>query len=319
MTGPQTPSPQNPPPLFVVINAGSGRHESGEAIATIRATLEAAGRQVDILEVDDPARLPDRIAEALQRARAAGGVIVAAGGDGTLNAAAQQLVGSGVPMGVLPQGTFNYFGRVHGISQDIAESTQALLSAQATPVQVGRVNGRVFLVNASLGLYPELLEDREAYKQKFGRSRVVAAFSGLRTLLGDHEQLQLDIESRGARRSVRTPTLFVGNNRLQLERIGIAEAEELEHGFLAALMLRPIGDLAMLGLALRGALGRLGEADTVETFAVRRITVTPRGRRMVKVALDGEVMNLPVPIVFDVGPEPLLLMLPVPEDRVAVE
>ncbi|TNJ35131.1 diacylglycerol/lipid kinase family protein [Arenimonas terrae] len=306
-------------PFFVVINAGSGRDDADEAIPTIRSILEASGREFDVLEVADPARLPERIAEALERARRAGGVVVAAGGDGTINAAAQQLIGSDVPLGVLPQGTFNYFGREHGISQDVAESTRSLLRASAVPVQVGRVNGRVFLVNASLGLYPKLLEDREAFKQQFGRSRMAAAWSGLRTLLGERRQLQLEIESEGKRRTVRTPTLFVGNNRLQLERIGIAEAAMLENGCLAGVMLRPIGDLAMLGLALRGAFGRLGEAETVETFAMKRITVTPRGKRRVRVALDGEVLRMAPPIVFDVAPEPLLLMLPAPEDRVEVE
>ena len=306
-------------PFFVVINAGSGRDDADEAIPTIRSILGASGRAFDVLEVDDPARLPERITEALERARRAGGVVVAAGGDGTINAAAQQLLSSGVPLGVLPQGTFNYFGREHGISQDVAQSTQALLRASPEPVQVGRVNGRVFLVNASLGLYPKLLEDREAFKQQFGRSRMAAAWSGLRTLLGERRQLQLDIESGGKRRTVRTPTLFVGNNRLQLERIGIAEAAVLEKGCLAGVMLRPIGDLAMLGLALRGAFGRLGEAETVETFAMKRITVTPRGKRLVMVALDGEVLRMAPPIVFDVSPEPLLLMRPAPEDRVEVE
>ena len=306
-------------PFFVVINAGSGRHDACDAVTVIRETLREGGREVHLLGVDGPGTLARRLAEATERAKAAAGIVVAAGGDGTLNAAARHLVGTGVPLGVLPQGTFNYFGRVHGISQEIGASSRALLRATATPVQVGRVNGQPFLVNASLGLYPKLLEDREAFKQQFGRSRLIAAFSGLRTLVSGYRQLQLDIESRGERRSVRTPTLFIGNNRLQLARIGIAEADAIDQGCLAAVMLKPIGPLAMLGLALRGAMGQLGEADTVESFPIRRIRVAPRGRRRVKVALDGEILQLACPLVFDVGPQPLLLMLPAPEDRVAVE
>jgi diacylglycerol kinase family enzyme len=130
--------------------------------------------------------------------------------------------------------------------------------------------------------------------------------------------MQLDIENDGKPRLVRTPTLFVGNNRLQLERIGIAEAERVDRGCLVGVMLRPIGDLAMLGLALRGAFGRLGEADTVESFATRRIAVVPRGKRRLKVAIDGEILQLSSPIVFDISPEPLALLLPAPEDRVPV-
>ena len=81
-------------------------------------------------------------------------------------------------MGVVPQGTFNYFARTHGIPADQTEAVGLLLRAAPTPVQVARINDRVFLVNASLGLYPDLLEDREAFKARFGRSRGVAFVAG---------------------------------------------------------------------------------------------------------------------------------------------
>lgn len=319
MSTPPLPTPAPEAPFFVVINAGSGRQSADEAIATVREVLEGAGRRVEWLKVDHPRQLPALAARAVARAREAGGIVVAAGGDGTLNAVAQHMPGAGVPFGVLPQGTFNYFGRVHGISQEIAESARALLHARVQAAQVGRVNGRLFLVNASLGLYPKLLEDREAYKRQFGRSRLVAAVSGLRTLATGHRQLMLEIEAGGERRVVRTPTLFIGNNRLQLERLGFDEAQALSQGLLAGVMLRPIGPWRMLGLALRGAFGTLGEAETVESFALRRITVRPRGRRQVKVAVDGEILRLRTPLVFDVAPDPLPLLVPAPTDRVAVQ
>ncbi len=317
MTTPAPPAADAP--FFIVINAGSGHNDKDEARTTIASILEAAGRRHEFLTVADPSKLPGVIDEAVRRARDEGGIVGAAGGDGTLNAVAGPVLEAGLPYAVLPQGTFNYFGRVHGISQDVDVSTRALLRASVEPVQVGRVNGRVFLVNASLGLYPQLLEDREAHKKRFGRSRLVALWSGLRTLVKERRQLMLDIESAGRRRQVRTPTLFVGNNRLQLDRIGIAEEAALEQGRLAGIMVRPIRGWAMLGLALRGALGRLGDAENVESFAFRRITVQPRGQRRAKVAVDGEVLWLPTPLVFDVSPEPLRLLLPAPEDRVAVE
>jgi hypothetical protein len=87
--------------------------------------------------------------------------VVAAGGDGTINTVAHEAVRQGCLFGVLPQGTFNYFGRTHGIPEDLAEAVRALLRARVTPVQVGMVNDRIFLVNASVGLYPQLLEARE--------------------------------------------------------------------------------------------------------------------------------------------------------------
>lgn len=318
MTSPSATGPRPSPdaPLFIVINAGSGRADTDAACATINSILVEAGRRHQLLRVDDPDLLDATVANAVRAAKAQGGVVVAAGGDGTLSAVAAGAIANGLAYAALPQGTFNLFGREHGLPQDIAEATRALLNATLEPVQVGRVNGRAFLVNASLGLYPQLLEDREAFKAEHGRSRGGAIWSGLKTLLREPEPLRLEIESQDVRRSVRTPTLFVGNNLLQLRRIGIDEAPG--EGRLAGVMVKPAGTAAMFLLALRGALGRLGEADNVVSFPFRRLTVAPRGRRRIKVAIDGEVLWLDTPLVFDVSPDPLWLMRPAPEDRADV-
>lgn len=303
-------------PLFIVLNGGSGSNDAVATRAIIEQVLTQAGRAHQVRVVKDPALLPDIARQTVEQARARGGVVVAAGGDGTINAVAQATLGSGCPFGVLPQGTFNYFSRTHGIPSDTAAATRCLLTARAHPVQVGLANERVFLVNASMGLYPELLENREAYKQRFGRSRLVAFWSGLVTLLREHRQLRLRIEHRGATRDMRTPTLFVGNNRLQLEQIGIPQAPLLEQGLLAAVTLRPVSTLAMLGLLVRGAIGRLGEADSVTHFAFRRITVIPAmpyGTRRVKIATDGEIAWLQAPIEFRVAADALYLLKPEPD------
>jgi len=246
---------------------------------------------------------------------------VAVGGDGTINTVAQAALTQGCPLGVIPQGTFNLFARDHGIPQDAQEAARALVDAQALPVQVGRLNDRLFLVNGSLGLYPQLLQDREAFKEQLGRRRWVAVLAALVTVFKWGRQLTLEIELEGEHIAVRTPTLFVGNNRLQLERIGL-EAQTVARvgeGRLAAIVLQPIGTWAMLGLALRGAMGRLGEAEQVRSFAFRSVTIRRRGLRRIKVATDGEVHWMRPPLRFEVSPEPLLLMTPQPQDKVAVE
>ncbi len=74
------------------------------------------------------------------------------------------------------------------------EAANALLSLQLKPVQVGMVNDRAFLVNASVGLYPELLQDREEYKRQYGRHRSVAMWAGMKTLLREHRQLLVEVE-----------------------------------------------------------------------------------------------------------------------------
>jgi diacylglycerol kinase family enzyme len=297
-------------PLFIVMNTGAGSRNAAATEATVRGVLAEAGRRYDLWRVTDPRQLPLLAQRAVEQAQQQQGVVVAAGGDGTINAVAQVVLTSGRPFGVLPQGTFNYFSRTHGIPLDTAEATRALLDASVRPVQVGLLNDRVFLVNASLGMYPQLLEEREAYKQQFGRRRLVAVWAGVVTLLRAYRPLRLRLEHAGEVRVMRTATVVVGNNPLQLQQLGLPEARAVQQGQLAAIAVRPVGPLAMVGLLLRGALGRLGDADHVVNFAFDRLTVRPYGWRRLKVALDGEVAWLDTPLVFQVAPYPLPLLVP---------
>lgn len=298
--------------LLFIINAASGRHDEASTRELIEAALLQAGRTGELHFVR-PDELAGAARQAATTALARHTAVVAVGGDGTINSVAQAAHAQGCAMGVLAQGTFNYFARTHGLPTDSADAMKVLLRAVPLPVQVALINERVFLVNASLGLYPELLQDREAYKARFGRSRLVAFGSALVTLLGRHRQLRLRIERGATPRNVITPTLFVGNNRLQLEQVGLAQASALDQGSLAAVMLRPIGALAMLGLLLRGTLGTLGAASAVESFSFHRLLVTPRlawpGRK-VKVAFDGEVSWMRAPLEFRVAAKPLYLLKP---------
>ena len=301
--------------LLFVINAASGHHDLEQTRQMIESTLTATGRTGELL-ITEPKELARTADQAAARAGTLRSAVVAVGGDGTINTVAQAAHTAGCAMGVVPQGTFNYFARNHGLPDDPEGALHALLSSAPVAVQVGLVNDRVFLVNASLGLYPDLLQDREAYKARFGRSRLVAFGAGLVTLLGQHRQLRLRIDVGASGREVKTTTLFVGNNRLQLERLGLDEAQGLDHGCLAAVMLQPVGALAMLGLLWRGAMGTLGEATTLDSFGFHRMVVRPQRawrHRMVKVAFDGEVARMRAPLEFRVASKPLYLLKPQPD------
>ncbi len=311
---PRNLKPDPAAPVQFVINAGSGRRDIDARRAIIGSVLQAEGRRGD-LHVCSPAEIEGVAREAAERALARRSAVVAVGGDGTLNAVAQAAHAAGCVMGVVPQGTFNYFARTHGIPVDAADAVRLLLHARPTPVQVGCINDRVFLVNASLGLYPELLADRESFKSRFGRSRWVAFVAGCVTLLRAQRRLRLHIETGAAARDVQTLTLFVGNNRLQLQQFGAEPEDTLAgtpgDGSIAALMLRPVGTLAMVNLMLHGAMGRLGEASGVEGFEFHHMVVRPTlapGRTRVRVAYDGEVARMQPPLVIRVLDTPLHLL-----------
>jgi diacylglycerol kinase family enzyme len=305
-------------PLFVVLNTASGRHDGDDPATLIADVLADASCPHELRLVDDASQLDAIAQRAAQEARASGGVLVGAGGDGTLNTVAHAALREGVDYGVIPRGTFNYFARSHGIPTDTGQATRALLEAEVEPVPVGLVNGRPFLVNASVGLYPEALEVREEQKQRHGRSRPVALWATLLTGLQGHRPMRVQLERDGREVQLSTLTLFVGLNPLQLERLGW-DGTPVEQGRLAAIVLKPVSTPRLLWLLARGALGRLPSATGVDSFTFSRLTVVPvaRAARRIKVATDGETTFLPLPLVFELAPQPLRLLKPRPGGEAA--
>ncbi|MBP9806365.1 MAG: diacylglycerol kinase [Candidatus Accumulibacter sp.] len=300
--------------LLFVINTSSGALDIDAKRAVIESSLAMRGRKGELM-VCGPGDLPRVAADAAAAAVARGTAVIAVGGDGSLSTVAHAAHAAGCPMGVIPYGTFNYFARTHGIPTEPATAARLLLDARPMPVQVGAINDRVFLVNASLGVYPELLQDREAYKARFGRSRWVAFVAACATVLRAQRRLRLHIETGSSVRDVQTLTLFVGNNRLQLQQFGAEPEDTLAgtpgDGSMAALILRPVGTLSMIGLMLHGAMGRLGEAGGVEGFEFHHMVVKPTlapGRRKVVVAFYGEVAHMRAPIDIRVLDKPLYLL-----------
>ena len=120
----------------------------------------------------------------------------------------------------------------------------------------------------------------------------------MKTLFEWTLQLRLDAELDGRITRFRTPSLFVCNNRVQLERVGIDEAvvAQVGEGRLAGLMAHRLGAWAKLKLVVRGMLGTLGDAREVDSFTLRTLSVTTRAARKIKVATDGEVQWMALPL-----------------------
>jgi diacylglycerol kinase family enzyme len=309
-------SKQAQPEFVIVMNRGSGSAAKDEAHDAIVSELQAAGRAHRFVPIAEGG-----IVQACQHAARLvaeqGGVLVAAGGDGTLNCAAQAAVMHDCPMGIIAQGTFNLFARQLGLPLAAAEATRMLLRATAEPVQVGWINQRVFLVNASVGLYPQLLADREEVKQKLGRRRSIAMLAALKSMLEWRHRLVLDAEVDGVLTQLRTATVFVCNNALQLRRVGIAEeiVEQIGHGRLGCLSVRTTDLWSKLRVLAAAAFGQLGRDAEIDSIALRSLTVGGRGARRVKVATDGEIQWMELPLHFTVAPRPLRVMLPPAELR----
>ena len=296
--------------IRVIINARSGAADHVEAVTAVEATLSAGGGQVTTQLVHRPEELD---AAAAQAADSDADVVVAGGGDGTIGSVAARLVGTGKALGVLPLGTFNYFARRFGIPLELDGALQVVATGRPVRVGVGDVNGRVFLNNSSIGLYPSVLRKRESTYGRVGRSQIAAYLSAGLVLVQPPGVLNLQITADGVPLTRRTPLLFVGANPEQLATFGLSAASCADAGQLAVCITRPLGGLQLWRLALRGALRGLNGAEELEVVCARDLVVTLRKRR-VRVAMDGEIVRLTSPLRYRFHPDALEVLAPAAPD-----
>lgn len=307
-----TPQLTRDMPLYVVMNARSGSRDPDESKKTIAQVLDSREQRHEFVLIESTEEIGNvakRVADLADRNQ---GAVAVAAGDGTINAVAQALMPARRPFGIIPKGTFNFMARDHGIPVDLEAATENLVTGIATPVQVGALNDRIFLVNASVGLHPKLLQDRENATRKFGRKQGVAFWSGIKTLFRKHREFVVKIAHDQQEEVIRTPSVFVGNNALQIARVDEELAEALDRWRLVAVIMRPVKSMSLLALALRGAVGKLGDDEHVISFDFRTLTVEPhvRSTRPIRVATDGELCWMKSPLRFSVAKDPLLLIKP---------
>jgi diacylglycerol kinase family enzyme len=295
------------PTIVIVMNSGSGHDDKQTAEATIRAELTSSGREFEILR-PEPADIATAIAGAVRRASGIG-VLVAAGGDGTLNAVAAAALEHGWPLGIIPLGTFNFYARDLGLPLDTQAATRILLDGVLRPIAVGRINDRIFLNNASFGLYRKLLEDREQLKQRFGRYRMVAAFAALMTLWRHRRSYRLALQIDGRGESWRTSLLFFGLNSLQLEKLQLDIAACAANDHLAVIAPRPLSRWSLLKLAVRGAFGTLQDEE-LQCRCASHVRVVWPGHSRARVAFDGESCEFTLPLDVKVLPRALQVLVP---------
>jgi diacylglycerol kinase family enzyme len=296
-------------PITVLMNAVSGSEDKTAAEIAIEATLKSSGRDYQLVLARRPRELSKLAKQAAERRPC---ILAAAGGDGTLNAVASVARELGLPLAVIPLGTFNYFARDLGIPTDTVEAVRLIVAGTVRRVPVGEVNGRLFLNNASIGLYRRLIEERESYKQQFGRNRLVALISALITVARSHRPYRLRMEIDGQSMTFSSLTMFFGRNALQMTQLGLDEAACVARGELAILALREVGRFELLALVLRGAFKALETAANLRQSCALRVDIDwLDGRsRKIRVAIDGELADCSLPLIIEVVPDALLVIVP---------
>ncbi len=296
-----------PGEICVIANAKSGTNaRDSEAIDRALAVFGTAAT----LTHWSPSQDLHQIVEAAVKNGAR--TVVAAGGDGTAMAVAQALLGSPAALAVLPLGTFNYFARGLGLPQDPEAAAQAILTGHRHQITVGKVGDRVFLNNASLGVYPAILKERETVYKRWGRRRIMAHWSVLKTFLRFQRPMKMRLTADGETRDVRAPLLFVARSAYQLERFGLAGKQAISDDKFAVLIGRATSRGKLFKITWRLITGTMQEGRDYDLVQARDLTVaTSRPRTLV--AFDGEKSREKSPFHFTMADKPLTIILPEPQ------
>lgn len=284
--------------------AGSKAHEMLERV---RAAFQSARLSAQVLAVDH-----DALPAAARRAAASGAdIVVLGGGDGTISTGAAALVGRSKPLGILPLGTLNHFAKDAGVPLELDAAVAAIEGGHVTEVDVGEVNGHVFLNNSSVGLYPKAVHDREELRHHGGGGKWLAMASASLGVLRRFPLLHVALALDGEEMHVETPFIFVGNNPYAMDLFSLGKRSSLQDGKLSVYLARNSGRTGLLRLAGRALLGRLEQDRDFYSFSARHATIRTR-RESLRVSLDGEVVRLSSPLHYTIRPRALRVLTPAP-------
>jgi len=292
------------PGISVIINERSGTAARPEVGPEIQALFEKHNTRVRLERVRDPGDLGARARQAASRHD----LLVAAGGDGTVSAVASVAVSTGTTLGVLPMGTLNHFAKDVGLPLDLEGAVKVVAAGRVRQLDVGDVNGRIFVNNSSVGLYPRMVWARDT-EQRRGRGKWIAFSLAMLKTWRDYRMITARLQVNGSTTVVRTPFIFVGNNHYTAEGFHLGGRSRLDEGQLSIFVAPECGRFEILSLPVLAVSGRLHSegAPFVEFQSDALIVDMPR---RTSVAVDGEVVMPVAPLAFRVRPHALQMIVP---------
>jgi diacylglycerol kinase family enzyme len=300
----------------VLVNPGAGTRPGTRAHgADLKRRLAAAFAQAGVvaaIRLVDGEGLPKAASRALAQARRGEvDAVVAGGGDGSIRAVAAALAGTSVPLGVIPLGTFNHFAKDLGLPLDVEGAAGIIAGGQTRRIDLGEVNGEIFINNSSIGIYPYLVIERDRRRTRDGITKWMAMVPAFVRMLRHFPRRRLRISAEGFARPYRTPCLFVGNNAYGMELFTFGRRDRLDAGELWFYVVKPRTPLAFFWMVCRMSFGRINEARDLDKFELAEAEVGARASRL-PVALDGEVSFMRTPLHYRSRAQALRVIVPGP-------
>lgn len=278
--------------VTAIVNSGAGSVEGLDAEA-LRGMFRDAGIEADVRVV--PGEEIDEVAQ--EAVRSGADAVVACGGDGTVRAVAARLAGGPIPMGVLPVGTLNHFARDLGIPTDLPEAVRIIAEGSVHALDVGEVNGEIFLNNSQLGVYPPVVKVRDREREEKQRGKWLATLSAALQVLPRHRALRIRVLLGGRELARKTQFAFIGNNEYEMGALTYGARSRLDSGNLYLYIARSETGLGLIGLLLLSLFRDVRATSWFDCLNAPEFTIEMR-QRSVSVYLDGEVAVLETPLRY---------------------
>jgi diacylglycerol kinase family enzyme len=291
--------------IEVIVNASSG---TGENSALEKRLNHLFGRDGVVAHVALAQSGNEIVALAKRAALSDADIVVAGGGDGTVNSVTSQLLNTKKTLGVLPLGTMNHFAKDLHIPVELEAAVETIIEGHVAKVDVGEVNGHIFVNNSSLGLYPSIVREREK-QQRLGSGKWPAYVWAAVAVLRRYPFLDIRLDVDGKALSSRTPFVFIGNNEYEMETLNIGGRSCLDAGELSLYVTNRTGRLGLIRLALRALFGGLRQEKDFLAMCTKEIWIGTKHKRL-RVALDGEVTVMAPPLHYRVLPGKLRVLAP---------
>ena len=292
-------------PIPVILNCSSGLGHPACVAQSIRERFREHGVEAEVLAAGKGGEVP----ALAKRAARGGGLVVAAGGDGTVSTVADAVRRAGGSLGVIPLGTLNHFARDMGIPLDAAEAIRTIATGHGIAVDVGEVNGAGFINNSSLGLYPNIVRGRERHQRRMRRPKRTAMLWAILAAMRRAPLLRLKLQLDDDEQSCTSPFVFIGNNDYTMEGFHIGKRAQLDGGVLSIYTTTRRTAGGLFGLALRALFGALRQAEDFSELHARTLRVESPRRRLF-VATDGEVAIMQTPLEYSILPRALTVIAP---------
>jgi diacylglycerol kinase family enzyme len=236
--------------------------------------------------------------------------VLAGGGDGTVSSVAEIVAGTGIPLGILPLGTRNHFARDLNIPLELEQAIRCISQGATIQIDVGEVNGRVFINNSSIGFYPRAVEQRESARHQFGWSKMLAGiWAALKVFVHEFPVMKVRLHFDGEFIRRRTPFVFVGNNLYEMNLFALGARARLDAGNLSVYAMRSTGLGQFLALLLRALFNRLEQSKNFDIWTAPQVQIELQ-KRAARVAKDGEIIKLPAPLHYRIRPKDLRVLVP---------